>query len=278
MNAGVEHKIWTRSTYGTRWTMKIDKTRWRSSVKRTIGWYGKRRMTNGHRSYNELASTSYYPWTKTLERTAGVIKLRGGGGEETSKTQNEKNKGMLGKITSKRTKWDSKGHQKGTYDTGTKLWKRQLHHRPDCTGLRVWFALSLFVSLVDNYQVAEVHEVRVDNCFWSLIKVFNDARKRISLSHSLMISLRRYTRISPWSRVKEGDTRWDRVWLWDRVVCVFESTFIENQKPGLFYRHQVMKLVSVRTRVCKKLVSVRNSCLFWRTFSVLAQSVLRYYQ
>ncbi len=79
------------------------------------------------------------------------------------------------------------------------------------TGLRAWFALSLFVSLVDNYEVAEVHEVRVDNCFWSLIKAFNDARKRISLSHSLMISLRRYTRISPWSRVKEGDTRCDRV-------------------------------------------------------------------
>jgi hypothetical protein len=49
----------------------------RPSVKRTIGWYGKRRITNGHRSCNGQTSTSYYPWTKTPERTAGAIKIKG---------------------------------------------------------------------------------------------------------------------------------------------------------------------------------------------------------
>jgi hypothetical protein len=32
--------------------MRIDKARWRPSVKRTTGWYGKQRITNGHRNYN----------------------------------------------------------------------------------------------------------------------------------------------------------------------------------------------------------------------------------
>ena len=36
------------------------------------------------------------PEQKTPERTAGVIKLRGGGGEETSKPQNAKKQGNAG--------------------------------------------------------------------------------------------------------------------------------------------------------------------------------------
>ncbi len=94
--AGGKRKIWTRFTYGTLWTMRIDKTRWSPSVKKTIGWYGKRRIPNGHKNCNGRASTSYYPWTKTPERTVGAIKLRDGGGEETSKPQKAKKQGNTG--------------------------------------------------------------------------------------------------------------------------------------------------------------------------------------
>ena len=80
--------------------------------------------------------------------------------------------------------------------------------------------LVCFVSLVDNYLVVETHQVRVDDWFWSLIKVSNDDRRCISLTHSLMFSLRRYTCISPWSRVKEGDRQWGRVFWFDLIRFV----------------------------------------------------------
>jgi len=73
--------------------------------------------------------------------------------------------------------------------------------------------------------------------FWSSIKVSNNARKRIS-SHSLTAYCsswtKRVTGICPWWPIKEYDTRWDRVYLWDRVVCTFELVCNENNNPGQF--------------------------------------------
>ncbi len=135
MSAGGEHEIWTRFTYGILWTIRTDKTRWRPSVKKTTGWFGKRRMTNGHRSWNGRASTRYYIWTKTPERTAGAIKSRDGGGEETSKTQNSKERGNAGwnaqvtcQMSQPRTlptiSFQVAIKHTTHKDTGTELWKR----------------------------------------------------------------------------------------------------------------------------------------------------------
>ncbi len=71
--------------------------------------------------------------------------------------------------------------------------------------------------------------------FWSLIKVSNDTRKRISLSHFLMISLRRYMCISPWSwgtSVSHGSTKKDRKTKeFQRIVwTVFVSWKLSNHK------------------------------------------------
>jgi hypothetical protein len=38
----------------------------RATVRRTTGWCGKRRMTNGHRSYEGRAFTNYYLWIRGL--------------------------------------------------------------------------------------------------------------------------------------------------------------------------------------------------------------------
>jgi hypothetical protein len=59
LSAGGERKIQARFSSGTRWATRIDKTRWRPSVRRTTGWSGKQRMTNGHRSCGGRSSTSY---------------------------------------------------------------------------------------------------------------------------------------------------------------------------------------------------------------------------
>jgi hypothetical protein len=84
------HETRTRFTYGILWEIRIDKTPWRPAGKRTIGWYEKRKTTNGHMNCNVWASTNCYPWTKTPEQVDGAIKSRDGGGEVTSKPQNAK--------------------------------------------------------------------------------------------------------------------------------------------------------------------------------------------
>ncbi len=81
MNVGGEHKTRVRYTCGTPWTTRTDGTRWKLSIHRTTGWYGKRRIMTGHVSYGRQPLSRYSLLTKIQKRASGVTKLKDGGEE-----------------------------------------------------------------------------------------------------------------------------------------------------------------------------------------------------
>jgi hypothetical protein len=57
---------------------------------------GKRKTNGGHHSYDKRVTTSFLTYTKTSDLTAGVLRSRDGGGEETSGPQSIRNRSNVG--------------------------------------------------------------------------------------------------------------------------------------------------------------------------------------